>query len=129
MKAILIDVKNQTVREVDHAGGIHDIYRKLECDTFTVPVQLDNGDALYIDDESLLKPAESVPGAFLFEPYPFQPLFGHGLIIGTNMEGESQDAKSKPGEIRRMVTFLKAEQVAQQHAEIAARPIQIYFDK
>lgn len=129
MKAILIDVREQTVREVEHTGGIHDIYRKLECDTFTVPVQLDNGDALYIDDESLLKPAEEVPGAFLFEAYPYQPLFGHGLIIGTGNDGESQDAKSKPGEIRRMITFLKKEQAVQQHAVVAARPIQIYFEK
>ncbi len=128
MKAILVDVKNQEIREIEHDGRLETFYKFIECDVFTVPVQLENGDALYIDDESLLKSAESVPGAFLFQAYPTQPLFGHGIILGTSDEGESQDTRSKLGEIRRMVTFLNPNQVLQQHAEIAARPIQIYFE-
>ena len=53
-KAILIDSTNKTITEVEKGEGIEDIYKYLNCSTFTV-VGLDKNVDCFVDDEGLLK--------------------------------------------------------------------------
>ena len=103
MKAIKIDVRNKTVSIIDLKKGFRNTQKELECELFTC-IGLPKNDALYIDDEGLLK--EEPIGAFMIGSYP-QPLSGHGLIIGTDEEtGESQDCQSTLEEIKKSVRFI-----------------------
>jgi hypothetical protein len=92
MRAIKIDAINQEVKEIDFEGNFQDIQREIDVDCFTV-VPMDNGDALYVDDEGLLN------GTFMFMEIEIDGyvrfLAGNGLILGTDDEGESSDALSE----------------------------------
>ena len=67
---------------------------------------LDNLDTLYVDDEGLFNnDDEDYKGAFYFGEYQ-QPLFGHGLIIGSDIEGESKDVLSTIKSIEKAVKFI-----------------------
>lgn len=129
MKAILIDAKNQSVQEVHYDDNIEHIKKLLECDYFTVPVQLDNGDALYVDDESLLKDPSTLPGAFTFSEYPYQMLFGHGLILGTNDQGDSQDYQSRIDDVTAKISFFTMDKAKDSFTTLANTPVQVYFEK
>ena len=65
-KALKIDVVNQTVTSIT-INDINDIYKEIGngCDLFCCPVDFENGDTLYADDESLLR--ENVEGCFLMD--------------------------------------------------------------
>jgi hypothetical protein len=91
MRAILIDARNKTVTEVQIAKGLQPMYDQLKCQTFTVPVILENEDTVYVDDEGLINGTFD----FFYAPkvYP-TPLAGNALIIGSDSEGESVSAKS-----------------------------------
>ena len=52
MKAILINVKDQSITEVEHDDTLDNIYDLLNCRTFTV-VRIDETDSIYVDDEGL----------------------------------------------------------------------------
>jgi len=107
MKALLIDPVRHTVTEVEHTGNYRHIYEllsdklnELEVDTFTA-VGLQNGDAIYVDDEGLLKDPR-----YFFEWRGYaQPLAGRGLILGTDEEGGSIEPKTTLEEARRNVRF------------------------
>jgi hypothetical protein len=127
VRAIKIDVIKHDVYNVDIQTGIDDIYKQLECETFTVPYAHANGDALYLDDETLVKGPESLIGAFAYKDYPNQPLFGHGLIIGVDENGESQDAQSEIEKIKKNVVFLKdLAFVRDCYDQLSNAPFQIY---
>ena len=104
MKAIKIDVVNQTITEIELAPGIDAIYQELDCNLFTCisPIGFPPGDAIYIDDEGLLR--DPVIGAFSVRGYP-QVLSGHGLIIGTDSEGESISCKCILESIKKAIRF------------------------
>lgn len=105
MKAILIDPFEKTVTEVDHNGNYRQIYTLLShpehrVDCFTV-VQIENDDAIFVDDEGLLKDPKHF---FVWRGYP-QPLAGKGLILGTNDEGDSVDAVISVEDVKKRVSF------------------------
>lgn len=109
MKAILIDAKARTVTEVEYSGNYLDIYTLLsgdepgKVDLFTV-VQLGDGDAVYVDDEGLLKPQEHF---FRWKGFD-QPLAGNGLVLGTDEGGESTSPKIDFEAVKEAVTFHSA---------------------
>lgn len=107
LKGILIDPVAQTVTAVNVPRGYKNIYpflsdppNGLSVDRFTV-VTLGHNDALYVDDEGLLKDPRYF---FLWRGFP-QPLAGRGLILGTDSEGESTDAAIDLSTARRSVVF------------------------
>ena len=91
-KALKIDVVNQTVTNI-LIDDIEDIYKEIGngCELFCCPVNFDNGDTLYADDESLLR--ENVEGCFLMSDWAYA-IVGNAIILGTDEEGESVDCKS-----------------------------------
>ena len=114
MKAIFIDVENKEVRYVELATGLPAIYEQLKCDCFTTACRRKNNDALYVDDEGLLK---TPIGAFQFKEY-HQVLSGNGLLIGTKYDGYSQDCLSTLDEIKELVSFVDIETLPQPGFEI-----------
>lgn len=105
MKAILIDPFDETVTEVEHNGDYRHIYTLLshpehKVDCFTI-VQITQGDAIFVDDEGLLKDPKHF---FVWKGYP-QPLAGKGLILGTNDEGDSVDVVTTVDEVKKRVSF------------------------
>ena len=108
--AIKIDVVKQEVYPVQiSTKNIDDIYNQLACDIFTCPMTLDNNDTLFVDDEGLFIDPSALLGAFYMDGYPSQPLFGHGLIVGIDDEGETDEVLSTVEEIKKKVTFLNDE--------------------
>jgi len=84
-KAILIDVHDFSVTEIEvDQDNLQDIYDALGCDLFDC-VTLPNGDAIYIDDEGLLKN----PDRFFALIGYTSILAGNGLIMGVDDEGAS----------------------------------------
>ena len=108
MRGILIDPWLKQITQVEVSEDFRDIYRKLsnplgpKVDCFCIGMNWSNGDTLYVDDEGLLK-----KGMRLFEigRLDGQPLAGNGLILGSDAEGNSIDAKSLLVEIETTVSF------------------------
>lgn len=87
MLAHLIDPVSRTITSVeipDTGDKLPAIYKHLQCRTFDVAA-LPNGDALYVDDEGLLKPAYHYI-ALRGMPEPFA---GRGLVLGLDDRGRS----------------------------------------
>ena len=116
MKAILIDSKQKSVSLVmvgDEAHNmLHDMHTKIGCDIFTSAGHLqheDMQDTLYVDDNGLINGTEE----FFFNPdfYP-HPLAGNGLIIGTDVAGESIDVKSETSQVAKNTEFMSRAEMA-----------------
>lgn len=102
MKAYLIDPTAQTVSQVEYDGNYKSIYKLIDCDTFTTVLLADDNDAIFVDDEGLLK---DEPGPFFnLKGYP-QPLAGKGLVLGADNEGESVEPTATLDQIKDMISF------------------------
>lgn len=112
MRGILINPWTKEITEVQCAEGINDMYRLLsnplgpKVDCFCMGMNWANGDVLYVDDEGLLKSGMRL---FNIDRYDGQPLAGNGLILGSDREGNSVDAKSMLTEIQTKVSWTNLE--------------------
>jgi hypothetical protein len=97
MKALLIDVVNQTITEVEieHTKEIYNLIGN-GCHTFCAPVDFPNRDTLFTDDEALF--AENIQGCFSMEGWAY-PIVGNAVILGSDEEGDTCDCKSRPDDI------------------------------
>ena len=104
MKAILIDVKNQVVKEVEHDDTLKNIYELVDCRTFDV-VNIDGVNTIYVDDEGLYKENQ-----LYFEYFGTETsvkLAGNGLILGLDREtGDSVSPTISVEEVENCVRFL-----------------------
>ena len=104
MKAILIDVKNQEIKEVEHDDTLKSIYEYVDCRTFDV-ISIDNNNYVYVDDEGLF-----VEDQRYFEYLGNERsvrLAGNGLILGLNHDsGDSISTTLTAEEVRNKVVFL-----------------------
>tara|TARA_B100000287_G_C20557586_1_gene751098 strand:- start:422 stop:784 length:363 start_codon:yes stop_codon:yes gene_type:complete len=104
MKAILIDVKNQLVKEVEHDDTLDNIYELIDCRTFDV-VNIDGENSIYVDDEGLYKEDQ-----LYFEYFGTEHsvrLAGNGLILGLNREtGDSISPTLSVEEVENKVRFI-----------------------
>ena len=106
MRAIIIDPQTQSVSEVEHSGDYKEIYKFIgnDCGTFSAPIELDNGDTFYCDDEGLFH--ENIGG--IIYPNWAYPITGRILILNTDYDtGDSQSAKSNIDSIKEGLKFLK----------------------
>ena len=104
MKAILIDVKNQLVKEVEHDDTLKNIYELVDCRTFDV-VSIDGKNSIYVDDEGLYREDQ------LYFEYSGTEhsvrLAGNGLVLGLNREtGDSISPTISVEEVENKVRFL-----------------------
>ena len=107
MKAILIDVYNKEIREVDYDGTLDFIYFNLACRAFDL-VRLDEVDgvfnSIFVDDEGLFRQNQ------LYFEYSgsngsFQ-LAGNGLVLGVDDEGNSIPPTLTVEDVKGKVSFL-----------------------
>jgi len=127
IKAIKIDVEKQdvyyvTLNKDKENTYLSDIWDNLLAPCFTVACDIKvetakslKYDTLYVDDEGLIK--EDFIGAFTFEDYPYQELYGHGLIVGLDDNGESVDCASTIEEIKAKVNFISNVEYLKSRAE------------
>lgn len=102
MKAILINSESRTVNDVIMGDDWREINKLLGSRCFTVACYLDNGDAVYADDEGLLhNPRHFVE----IGTYP-EPIAGNLLIVGSTDDGGSTDCQSTVEEIDNDVVFM-----------------------
>lgn len=109
MRAILIDPFNREISEVEFNGDFHEIYKLIDCDTFTVATINHRQDGIFIDDDGLFKPDQAF---FWHRGYP-QPLAGKGLILGCDKFGESVEPTTTLDEVKAATQFLN-------HAQLTA---------
>jgi hypothetical protein len=97
IKAFLIDPFMMNVTEVERPSGgrgdasLKETYGFLECDCITaVYPEGTEGDVIYVDDNGL-----DVAGqAFFFcDLFPYQPLAGKGLWVGSTRSGNDANPK------------------------------------
>lgn len=84
-KAVLIDAKNQTVKEVDYNGNIEQMYELLGCRLICVALQIGNNHTIYVDDEGYLNGTKEF---FKFKEIETQWFAGSGLILVEDPETE-----------------------------------------
>jgi|9_EtaG_2_1085328.scaffolds.fasta_scaffold00392_20 hypothetical protein len=103
MKAILIDVKNQQVKEVEYKETIQHIYDLVNCTTFDV-VNIDNHNSIYVDDEGLFVEDQLY---FTFTgTHKSITLAGNGLILGVeHNSGETIEPSITLQEVQDAVSF------------------------
>jgi|TARA_R110002012_G_scaffold170437_1_gene334870 hypothetical protein len=103
MKSILIDVKKQEVKEVEHDDTLASIYKHVDCGTFDV-VNIDGVNSIYVDDEGLFVEDQ------LYFKYTGTTnsvsLAGNGLVLGVDEEGETTSPTLMLEEVKKAVTFL-----------------------
>jgi len=124
-KALLIDVIAKTITEVE-VGHYSDIYKHIGngCNLFQVPIEFENRDSIYVDEEGLLK---EVHGGFTMEGWAY-PLIGNAVIQGCDDEGNGIDYKSDIEDLRKKVVFVTKE-IAEAWQKIALdnEPQVIFF--
>ena len=104
MRAYLIDPEQRSISEVSYNGDFRKITEMLgegvsafDCARFN-----DEGDAVFVDDEGLLKEPEWL---FRITGYP-SPLAGRGLVLGCDMSTGESTAPSVDMEWLRDNVFL-----------------------
>lgn len=111
MIGYLINSLDRTITRVPYDGDYKSIYALIGCDLFDV-VRMKNGDAIYVDDEGLLKEDENL-GWFTLKGASFA-LRGNGLVLGTDEDGDSVSPATDFDEFVKQVLFLSAEDLRQQ---------------
>lgn len=84
MKAILINPEHHSITEVEYSGTLQDMYELIDCTLIDAIRINEHGDTVYVDDEGLYN------SNFYWTSgdYP-HPIAGSGLVLGTDMAGES----------------------------------------
>lgn len=90
MKSILIDPKNQAIKEVEYNGNFKHIYKLIDADTFDIARLYDNGEGAYIDDEGLFKEKQYF---WIHRNFP-TPLAGAGLLLGADEDGNDKQPET-----------------------------------
>ena len=102
MKAILIDVKTQEVKEVECGNNLQNIYDLIDCRLIDI-VGIDDVNSIFVDDEGILK------DNLYFEYSGSENVFklaGSGLILGVDDEGNSISPTLTVEDVKGKVNFL-----------------------
>lgn len=105
MRAIKIDVVSKTITEIKIKKGLRALYLALDCQTVEV-IGIDDGEDIWVDEEGLLH--DEPIGAFTLNGWN-HPVSGHGIILGTNSEGESVSTKLKLKDVIDVVRFVSVD--------------------
>ena len=116
MKAILINVKTQEVKEVEHDNTLQNIYDLIDCRAFDL-VRIDDVNSIFVDDEGILK------DNLYFEYSGSENVFklaGNGLILGVDDEGNSISPTLTVEDVKGKVNFLSEGFKVEPHMEFRA---------
>lgn len=106
MKAILIDVKNETVCEVqlDKKNILHSWYKEIGCQMVEVAHYFNEMDCVMVDEEGLFTMSED--SKFFSVEGGRQPFIGNGLVVGCEpRSGESANPGISVEEVKALVKF------------------------
>ena len=107
MKAILINVQDETVRqvEVDDKRVLKDWYKHIGCHVTETAVNFfDEGDCVMVDEEGMFTMNDE--SKFFTIVGGHQPFVGNGLVVGFDvMNGKSVDHHMCVEKVRSMVKF------------------------
>lgn len=106
MKAILINVTDETVQqvEIDNNNVLHDWYEKMGVQMVEVAHYFDERDSIMVDEEGLFTMNED--SKFFSVEGGHQPFIGNGLVVGVDpMTGESVDCRISVEKVRSLVKF------------------------
>ena len=117
MKAILIDVKNETVTDVtyDEKHSLDEWYKLIGCELVEVATEIPNtdnttGNSIMVDEEGMLGLDDN--SKFFTVEDAHQPFAGNGLIVGINYDnGKTIDCSITADDIRNKIKFLSIFQV------------------
>ena len=103
MRAILIDVENKQVSEVEISDKnfLMNVYDYLKCDLIDTAIIIDDINSIYVDDEGLLKEQKHF---FTFDGRG--PFAGNGLISAIDDEGNGVATQLDIEEIRKRVSYI-----------------------
>ena len=104
MKAYLINPIKEEISVVDYNGDFHQILKFIEAELFDAVYPFKNADTIYVDDMGLMKPINHF-FQVKCDNGTSQDLFGLGLVLGSNDEGESIDAHTTLEELKKRITF------------------------
>ena len=104
MKAYLINPIKEEISVVDYNGDFHQILKFIEAELFDAVYPFKNADTIYVDDMGLMKPINHF-FQVKCDNGSSQDLFGLGLVLGSNKEGESIDAQTTLEELKKRITF------------------------
>ncbi len=103
MRAILIDAKNQTIKEVETKGDLQDMYKLIDCRLVDTVYGLDDH-VIFVDDEGLYNSDNegrlqgfTLNGGFIA---------GNGLLFATDIEkGDKKGATISIQEVMNAIDF------------------------
>lgn len=107
MRAIFIDSTDKQVYEARIKGNdFREIRDLIGCLIIAGGYSFENGDYMYVDDEGLFQSNRNgfiinVPG----NSYGEQQLIGNALIVGSDEDGNDQDATSTIDYIKSIISF------------------------
>ena len=104
MKAYLINPIKEEISVVDYNGDFHQILKFIDAEIFDAVYPFKNADTIYVDDMGLMKPINHY-FQVKCDNGNSQDLFGLGLVLGSNEEGESIDAQTTLKELKKRITF------------------------
>lgn len=110
LRAILIDPTFRSITEAEYGGDYRAISKLLGIGSGSFDVRDiggTKGEALYFDDEFLLKLDDGQPGDFFTLNGIASPIGGRGLILGVNGGGNSVSTKLTVGGVAANVKFKK----------------------
>jgi hypothetical protein len=104
-KAIKINAELQTIEFVTLGNDYKEIYPIIgeQCTLFACPITFDNQDTMYVDDEGLF---QGYKHGFMMRGWDY-PILGNAVILGTDEEGNSVDAKSLIDDFKGQLVFLE----------------------
>ena len=108
-KALLIDVTSKTITQFDLSSEYGSIYRAIGngCELFCCPIEFDNGDGLYADDEILLR-RHDIKGGFMLPNWNY-PICNNALVVGCDEEGDTCDCKTDVNDLLNEIIFIDEE--------------------
>ena len=104
MKAYLIDPRKRKISKVDYNGDFHQICGLINADIFTAVCPFNNLDTIYVDDMGLYKEINHC-FSVKCDNGKTQDLYGNGLILGTQKNGESMAVKTSLKEVKKRIFF------------------------
>jgi len=112
MKAIKIDVTNQTIEQVEIGDDLQSIYDQIGngCNLFEVANYIEN-DCVYVDEEGLFH--DNIGGFCTLSKngIPQNLLVGNGLIVGTDNNGFTVDVEISVKDLKKRIRFFQPEQL------------------
>ena len=104
-KAIKINSELQTLEFVTLGNDYKEIYPIIgeKCTMFACPIIFDNDDTMYVDDDGMF---QGYKYGFMMRDWQY-PILGNAVILGTDDEGDSVDAKSLIEDFKGELVFVE----------------------